>query len=193
MPPRSDVVLFLDLETTGAGDECEIIEIGAVLIDARTLEEISRFTSMVKLSPLGYLQISANAVVNSMHLKSGLLQDLEDVNTPDIATVDSDIVYWLRKVAGPGTSHIPLGGSGVSHFDRKFIKRFMPGLDHAITYWAYDVGVARRSFQLVGIPWLPQQKTHRALDDALYHVKEWRYYVGHLRDTWKVYKERYGE
>jgi oligoribonuclease (3'-5' exoribonuclease) len=105
-----------------------------------------------------------------MHVKNGLLNDLDYGFTRD--EVDRDIAAWLPS----GTDHIPFGGSGVLHFDRKFIDKYLPRLGKRITYWAYDVGPIRRTASRVGYPWLSQDaKTHRALDDARFHAEEFRY------------------
>lgn len=199
MPPRTDMQVVIDLETTGSEvDGCEIIEVGAVLIDmsdARaehpTFKELGRFTSLVQISEEGVERVVANPVVMDMHRKSGLFNDLTSnrLHKPTILEVDKMVVDWLKQWTLQDGTHVPLGGSGAGHFDRKFIAKYMPKLDKRITYWAYDVGVLRRVWELLGIPTHGKQgdKTHRALDDALFHVAEWRYYTQHLADTWRVY------
>ena len=90
---------------------------------------------------------------------------------------EKDILTWLKEFVGTDTTHIPYGGSGVLHFDRRFIDYFMPTFSKRVTHWAYDVGVLRRTFIKAGVKYADMSgKTHRALDDARVHAEEWRYY-----------------
>lgn len=182
MPPRTDIQLWLDLECTGAQDEDEIVEIGLVLTDSETLSEIDTYSHLVVPSTAGWARMEATAAVMTMHRKSGLYDDLARVrelrsSEYNIESVDDEVIEWLRSFTGTNSTHIPLGGSGVSHYDRKYIRRDMPKLDKRLTYWAYDVGSTRRQFQLFGVPWYsaPSDKEHRALSDARRHLDELRY------------------
>jgi oligoribonuclease (3'-5' exoribonuclease) len=66
----------------------------------------------------------------------------------------------------------------VSHFDRQYIDKNLPKLSRRITYWALDVGAARRIAALQGgSTHSIDGKTHRALDDALVHADELRFYA----------------
>ena len=185
MPPREDLILFLDLETTGTNEEKDnIIEIGLSMIDATKAPEypeLDAINLIVKPTDDALRRLIDKDVVFEMHQKSGLYDYLRNpelahhVNSLEDAEFKA-IAFLDRFVAGD-TSHIPLGGSGVLHFDRKFIKRWLPKFDKRLTYWAYDMGVFRRSFQKAGVaPYSQEAKTHRALDDARVHADEFRFY-----------------
>jgi oligoribonuclease len=186
MPPREDVILFLDLETTGVDEsKDEIIEIGLSLVETTEgFPEKAALSIVVQPGGLAFSRMMANKVVREMHEANGLLDVIGAGSAwRDIATVDDTAVRWLDVVAGNDGSegreptHIPLGGSGVLHFDRKFIRKYMPKLDKRLTYWAHDVGVLRRSFIQAGAPYASMEgKTHRALDDARVHADEFRWY-----------------
>ena len=188
MPPRTDLVMFLDLECTGSGDSEEIVEVGIVLLETGDWQEVGFYTHVVEPSEDAYQRMMVTDVVREMHLNSGLLADIDHYrnNLSGLATVqmiDIDVKEWLEKFVGKDTTHIPYGGSGVSWYDRKFIKRDMPLLNRHITYWALEVGSAERMFKLAGVPWYDgvNKKAHRALDDARFHADEFRYVLNQLK------------
>lgn len=166
-------ILWLDLETTGNTDDDEIIEIGAVLTD-ESLNELSGYERVYRTRR----SISdINPFVQKMHFDNGLWAETASATAyADDVGVEGDILGWLGQ-NGALKSPLPLAGSGVSHFDRKYIRKTWPRLDRRLTYWHYDVGVLRRFLRLYGYG-LPafEGKAHRALDDARQHLEEARYY-----------------
>lgn len=182
MPPRDDLILFLDLETTGVDvPQDEIIEVGLSMVSTEAgYPEIGRYSHIVIPSEEAFNRMMAKDVVRKMHEVNGLLREIVECSTPKTYTIENieqDILQWLEAYVGKDTTHIPFGGSGVLHFDRRFISYFMPKFDKRITHWAYDVGVLRRTFMKAGVKYASiDAKTHRALDDARVHAEEWRYY-----------------
>lgn len=125
-----------------------------------------------------------DADVVDMHIANGLIRALLiGEGTTDLKTVEASLLIWLNNNLQSFTKRIPLAGSGVSHFDRRFIRAQMPKLDNRLTYWAYDVGSVRRFLRLYGLPIMVEHdaKTHRALDDVKAHIEEARYYGRLLR------------
>lgn len=188
MAPRTDLALFLDLETTGNGEEDEIIEVGCSLVETADWTEVGFYSHLVVPSPAAWDRMIANDVVHKMHESNGLIRDLMAVDVPgaySAEAIDRDVEQWLDIFLKGETRHIPYGGSGVEHFDRPYIRRQMPRLNKRITFWAYDAGTHRRTFRLAGRPWLngktSADKTHRALADARFHAAEWRYAITAIR------------
>lgn len=192
--PRDDLILFLDLETTGTDERLDnIIEVGIAMLDAETLVEKDAFSRVVAPYLNAYERMMAKDVVREMHEKNGLLDDvrarIRESGSRSISDVDTELIDWLRQHVGRDTTQIPYGGSGVGHFDRRFIKRYLPRFDKMITHWAYDVGVMRRMFKKAGVTPADELferigqdgKTHRALDDARVHAAEFRYYQTFIR------------
>lgn len=193
--PRNDIILWIDLECTGSSNDAHILEFGGVITDASPeLIEVSRFTTSVL--PFGYdydyskiEESYEDNVVVEMHKKSGLTEQLQKSTIPDTSLAEKSILRWINDTVGFSTEHIPWGGSGVGHYDNKYIKRDWPYLSKRLTYWVYDVGVMRRMLRLVGIELsadTTEIKTHRALDDILLHVEEARQYLKllkNLKDT----------
>lgn len=193
MPPREDLILILDLETTGTDEMLDsIIEFGAVMLDADTLKELGAIKQTLLPWPDSYQRMMDNKVVREMHEKNGLLEEINVALEHDMLTGSGEwagsfdargLKEWVDRFTGGNTTHIPYGGSGVGHFDRKFIREQLPLFDKRITFWSYDVGVMRRMFAKAGAPVLEgtENKTHRALDDARFHADELRYYLSKIR------------
>lgn len=184
MAPRTDLVMFLDLEATGSGDDEDIVEIGLSLVETESLTEVDSFSALVE--PREEKWLGMQQVVVDMHTKSGLFADIEKIreypsSRHEPAEVDKEIEGWLKGIIGTNTTHIPPGGSGICHYDRKFLKRDLPLLNAHLGHWHYDVGTAERMFRFVGLAWPKPQKNHRALDDARWHASEFRYILHSLR------------
>ena len=183
--PRDDIILWIDLETTGSDDDDKIIEVGAILTD-RDLNEISYFESVISPKDAleqeeSYIRMAKNDIVLNMHTNSGLMYDFLAGQGLPIDEAEDAMLDWLSENGAKDSQHIPLAGSGVGHFDRKYIRRYWPRLDKKLTYWVYDVGVLRRVFELAGLEWISEQKTHRALDDITFHLDEMRYCINKLK------------
>lgn len=183
---------WIDLETTGSAlATSQILEIGIAITD----EEGNIQAEKSWLNPAGMDSLrvaNVDPVVIEMHAASGLWRDLQKVYrdpldardplnqhllaNPKLAGLDREISGWLLLQNDQRTEHMALAGSGVSHFDRGFIRRDLPSVDKMLTYWAYDVGVVRRMLRLVGLNSQSEDAmpNHRALDDVKAHITEFR-------------------
>lgn len=172
-------ILMLDLETTGNNRDLDtIVEVGLVLLNGDTGDEVDRLNVIVQPDGDGMARIMANDVVREMHNRSGLLDDLNNAKGITVEAADAFIVNWLDKYLKGDTEHIAYGGSGVSHFDRPYIIKYLPKFNARISHWAYDVSIMRRFFLFAGVPPMKMNgKTHRAIDDAVVHAEEFRGYV----------------
>lgn len=190
--PADHLALILDTETTGNKPNSDLIEIGMVMLDVPSLRELGEFSIVIEPSPDQFEDMMANDVVREMHTKNGLIADIVAGKGVHPGIADIRIKTWLNQFET--RTHIPYGGSGVAHFDRQYITKWLPLLDRRITYWALDVGAVRRIFALQGASWLKieggesfEAKTHRALDDAKVHVQELRFAAeaGRMADRYR--------
>jgi len=194
-PEDSDYIAWIDLETTGNRDDDSIIEVGFVLTD-RDLNEEWAQSWVIRPWDWNYLRKRMSDVVVEMHEKNGLLADVElfGWGAYGPAKADREIAAILQEY-GKG-NHIPLAGSGVAHFDRKYIRRELPKTDELLSYWAYDIGAVRRFLKWWDISTpgseLHQSKTHRALDDIREHIAETKVIRDtlqrHAEDSWKYWE-----
>lgn len=182
---------FIDLETTGTDEtNGSILEIGAIVTD----EELQPLASWETLVDPQMAHVADMApVVREMHTASGLLDQLDRIapelvaNTaPDGIRYLPDADYRLAELLRPFTirGQIVLAGSGVGHFDARWIARHLPRTSKLLTFWTIDVGVVRRFLSMladVDIPTLNDRKPHRALDDVRLHLAEATVYRDALR------------
>lgn len=180
----SDTLLWLDLETTGSDESKDsIIEVGCILT-THDLMPLGEFTAVVAPEAEGYGRMMLNATVRKMHDGNGLLWELSEGHGRRPHEVTKDLLAWLVG-CGAKEGHTVLAGSGVGHFDRRFIARFMPQLDPFLRYWVIDIGVIRRAHEMwVGttVSSANDGKTHRALDDIRCHLAE----AQAFRDLWQA-------
>jgi oligoribonuclease len=174
-PVLTDHLLWLDLETTGSDESHDsIIEVGCAL-STHDLTVLGEFTAIVKPDAEGLGRMLQNPIVRAMHEKNGLLADVLEATDDDRPhRVVLRLLEWLDGL-GVEKGKVVLAGSGVGHFDRRFIARYMPQLHAVLRYWVIDIGVIRRAHEMwVGPdPFnLNDGKTHRALDDVRCHVQE---------------------
>lgn len=177
-----DLWLWLDLETTGSDPERDsIIEIGCILTTPN-LEEPpdatwAYFQSPVRPTDEALGRLYHNPTVRKMHEDNGLLPSLHDAHLPAPHDVARRLDRWLNR-CGAKPGRVVLAGSGVGHFDRRFLDRWMPQIGKQwLRYWCIDVGVIRRALEVWDVPRpaeLTPNKPHRALADAQIHLNEAR-------------------
>lgn len=175
---------WCDLETTGLDQVHDpIIEIGVVITEiAPPCVELASYTVNVLPSPNDEWKDRMDSYVLEMHTINGLLSDIESDSKP-LREAEIEIINLLSTFGRP--HNFMLAGSGVSHFDRRFIASQMPGLDRWIQYPCLDVGTVRRGLSFCGRKDLTSfgetfeggDKPHRALADVRDHLNEWRNYA----------------
>ena len=174
-PARDDLILWLDLETTGVEPSATILEVGiAATGPGPRYEILDNFLEIIRPTENDAAFENMNSYVTEMHTKSGLLQDIMFKGSSP-ADVESRLKLWIDRVLGISEIPVTLAGSGI-HFDRQFIRRDWPWFDTVLTYWNLDVGVLRRFLRTVGISaHIDRDLTpHRALDDVYQHIREAR-------------------
>lgn len=180
-------IAWIDLETTSSDEhDGSLLEVGAIITDPH-LRELTRVSTLVSPAP-GHLDTMPE-VVRTMHTESGLLDDLEAAEPherPHPTHVDSMTRNLLDTHAIRG--QVILAGSGVGHFDSRWIRRHLPRSSSRLTYWALDVGVVRRFLERIDPDLVLHQypvdgKPHRALADAELHLAEWRAYRDAMREA----------
>ena len=181
-------IFWLDLECTGSEDDDDVLELGASITD-RDLNELD-YRSIV-FPALPDMLENMKPVVTEMHTKNGLLEDVKAlglVSSPMerqmiLGAADEELAAWVRSLAGG--DHMLFAGSGVAHYDRKYIKRDFPQLNDRLTHFALDIGTTRRISEFGGLqfPESHYDKTHRALDDARMHCNEMRVYVKWVKEA----------
>jgi oligoribonuclease len=179
----SQNVAWIDLETTGTDEKHDsIIEI-ACIVTSKQWQEQARMNIIVK--PEGFPPADVHPVVLDMHLKNGLWND---VVSQGISTTNADKLFSsFLGLNLSGAKQLVLAGSGVSHFDRRFIDAQLPLSAKFLTFWSYDVGVVRRFRECAGIK-EKQVKKHRAMDDIQQHLFDWMRYIEEFKKLLELTK-----
>lgn len=191
MSTRPDRLLWIDLETS-TSDEYEpgavILEVGLTLTanDGISVGNIKKsFIGYFTRYQREHLWMWPEKVIR-MHVNNGLL--FKVLNNPSEEGLDSQIYEWMNSSEFETITNNELlvpAGSGFSHFDRRWIKKFLPLLDQRLTHYSIDVGVVRR---IVGMH-VPNNlllndtvsKEHRALSCNAEAIEEYRHYIKLLR------------
>jgi oligoribonuclease len=175
------MLLWLDLETTGTDEHVDpILEVGAVITPEEIpFTELGFFQGACVPSNPDWRSIMGDYVLN-MHTKNGLLADLA-TETRTISALEAELIEWMSAYGSKGK--FLLAGSGVGHFDRRFIVKQMPRLEKWLRYPNFDIGDVRRLVQFSGRKDLVRSgltqelagmdnKAHRGLDDIRDHIAE---------------------
>lgn len=182
MPDKYDFIAWIDLECADTDEYVNpILEVGLVVTD-KALNEFEREYWIINpVDDFPGWQDRMSDFVRQMHTDNGLLVDVE-AHGVELAEADMEISQLLDNYTTEG--RMPIGGSGVGHFDMRFIREQLPQTMKRLKYWPMDIGVVRRFLRDIvefdiGKP--SEKKTHRALDDILLHIGEARKYRDSIR------------
>lgn len=164
------LLLWLDLETTGLGDDCHVLEVFAEVTDWDLTPQWSTHGISHVLWPMG-------EDVLAMHRASGLISDIAGAATrkaQSVAGAMDDVHSALALATGP----MALAGSGVV-FDQRIIARQWPDIAKWLTYWTIDLSPIRRLARGMGFGHLclhEQPIPHRAEADVRRAQAEYRHW-----------------
>lgn len=194
-------IAWTDLETTGLHPEHdEILEVGIVLTDC-DLNVLGEANWIVRPRTLDL--VALHPAVRVMHTDNGLIDEITSAiaveqldperyiktyRSWNIKAVDLQVKNWIDdQLPADESWRVALGGSGVSHFDIRWIQRHMPFFNALLYRSTVDVGVVRRFIEMVVqrpdlVPAQHRDLSHRALDDARDHLAEAKFY----RQLWRL-------
>jgi oligoribonuclease (3'-5' exoribonuclease) len=194
MTDKKTIALFLDLETTGLGEDVTILELGAILYDLQRGQERQVFHYIrnaetmrfsTKVNPFVYEMHKKNGLWGDMDTKSGASHTIIDertglpsrsVHTEWGLYIDPEPSIELRilesiEALGFTKGEIVLAGSSV-HVDKRWLQIYMPRLEAFLSYRIIDVSSFKQIAKIWGkqpIEGVEVKKTepaHRALDDC---------------------------
>lgn len=161
-----DKILWLDLETTGVGDDAQILEIGLAVSEG--LDEVVA-TWSAGVRPAGFNPYDLEPEVFSMHLESGLLQRLYHDSSTIERAVDA-AMRFIRDNFGISAYDVTVGGSGIDRFDLPLMRRHQiwGRLPERFHWRTLDVSSTKSLLKRAGIEPVSGNVGHRALDDAIW-------------------------
>jgi len=170
---RPSPLVWIDLEMSGLDpDGCRILEVATLITDG-DLEVIAEGPDLVVHQPDSVL-FAMDEWCTKHHGESGLTDQVR-ASTILIEDAETQVLEFLRQYTEQGTS--PLCGNSVWQ-DRRFITRYMPGLDRFLHYRLIDVSsvkeLVRRWYPDVKAP--TKSENHRALQDIHESLAELRFY-----------------
>jgi len=157
-----DCYLWLDLETTGlAPDRHAIVEVGAIVTRGvgEQFERINDYHVVVE-PPTGCEWSDA---ARRMHRDSGLAGRLDDGPTKSVECVDLEIRRLVREAFDGSTDDVATLAGRSPHFDRGFVRAYLPKLEAALHYRHFDVTTLRLAGALPGGD--RRARAHRGLRD----------------------------
>lgn len=177
----SEIFVVLDLETSGLDKNKDVVlEIGALHVDMKMLNVLSRFQLVAGMSRIDLGAVSMVPYVYDMHTKNGLIEEI--INSPTRCSqhaMDHWLSAWFRAIgARQGLRTIVLCGNSI-HFDRGFIEERLPGSAEFLHHRMVDTSAMRTVFkQWYGEP-VKEDMKHRALDDcfASLNTLRWQWMI----------------
>lgn len=180
---RTDLLVWLDLETTGVDranqmrgvHEHKILEIGIHITDSN-FNIIDKGFEIVIHHRKQTLEECMNDFVTKMHTDSGLLDKVINSNY-NMKTAEQMMVDYIKSFGiKPGAT--PLCGNNVS-FDKNFLDAQMPEFANLFHYRKIDVSslkeIAVRLYPEIAEKVIKPYK-HRGLDDIKESIKEFKLY-----------------
>ena len=173
--------LWIDLETTGLDpDNDRIIEVGWLLSDHH--EQVTDEQSVL-ITPdrVAWELMQQDLFVQTMHTENDLLKDMENFGTIMVDDAEDQILDELDKhQLGSPT----LAGASV-HFDRSFIRNWMPRLDRRLSHRHLDVSGLRMFFDSLGYQSVGDKEhptKHRAMEDTVDAFDLYKRYVSLVQE-----------
>lgn len=224
----NDLYLWLDLETTGLDPKTgKILEVAVVLTDRELREKVSRSFLIWPEDVMHYRTTSSTSEDGTehrvmskqarwpakrrlnlqyfdrdaftMHLRSGLVEDLENVQVAaksldEMMLVENEFVWpnptWVEQYVLKlieetcQKQNVILAGKSI-HFDRSWIAAHMPDLHKRLHYRHFDVRTLQMAmnWRPAFIPATRTKAKHRAMADVRFSLEYARRYREMIQDV----------
>jgi oligoribonuclease len=169
-----DNLIWIDLEMTGLKPETDrIIEIATVVTDKQL--DVLAEGPVIAIRQDHEVLDAMDEWNTRQHNASGLVKRVVDSDT-DESVAEQRTIQFLSRYAEPGQS--PMCGNSICQ-DRRFLARWMPGLEAFFHYRNLDVSTLKE----LARRWNPdvaagysKESSHLALDDVYDSIEELRYF-----------------
>ena len=170
-----DLYVWVDIETTGLNvKKDKILEVGIIITDREYVEK-ARTSTVIKHPTSTLAQMDQWAI--DTHTQSGLVEEVKAARYPaNIA--DAVLTEWLEEQVSNLAKPYMCGTS--VHFDREFLKRYMPRLEACFHYRNFDLATLREFFEAnapASFKFVSSYDVkHRAIEDIEYCLNAMRHY-----------------
>lgn len=167
-------LIWIDMEMSGLVPESErILEVAVIVTDSQ-LNIVAQGDVLVVHQPDSVLD-AMDSWNKSTHKRSGLIEKVK-ASTHSEAQVERMMIDFLSQHVPSGVS--PMCGNSICQ-DRRFLARWMPGLEAFFHYRNLDVSTLKELVRR----WKPEvykgfskEGKHEALADILESIEELKYY-----------------
>ncbi|MBY5929914.1 oligoribonuclease [Halomonas denitrificans] len=175
--PRSDLLIWIDLEMTGLDPQRErIIEVATLITDG-DLNVIAE-GPVIAVNQSEALLAGMDEWNTRTHGESGLVERVRK-STVDTAEAERQTLAFLAAHVAPGSS--PMCGNSI-HQDRRFLEREMPELWAFFHYRNLDVSTLKelaKRWNPEALEGFSKRNVHLAMDDIKESIAE----LAHYRKT----------
>ncbi|MGP9677224.1 oligoribonuclease [Halomonas sp. AOP27-A1-41] len=175
--PRSDLLVWIDLEMTGLDPDKErIIEVATLVTDA-DLNVVAEGPIIAVKQPDSLLA-QMDDWNQKTHGESGLVARVK-ASQNDTASAEQQTLEFLRQYVVAGSS--PMCGNSI-HQDRRFLEREMPALWRFFHYRNLDVSSVKelaKRWNPGALAGFSKRNVHLAMDDIKESIAE----LAHYRNT----------
>ena len=172
--PRSDLLVWIDLEMTGLEPDKErIIEVATLITDAR-LKVVAEGPVIAVKQP-DRLLANMDDWNQKTHGESGLVARVK-ASTVETQEAERQTLDFLRQYVVAGSS--PMCGNSI-HQDRRFLEREMPELWAFFHYRNLDVSTVKelaKRWNPGALAGFNKQNGHLAMDDIKESIAELAHY-----------------
>jgi oligoribonuclease len=171
-------LIWIDMEMTGLKPDTDrIIEVALVITDGDLVTLVEAPVLVVRQDDATLAAM--DSWNQGTHGRSGLIDKVK-ASVLDEATVQDRMLAFLREHVPPRVS--PMCGNSICQ-DRRFLARWMPGLEDYFHYRNLDVStlkeLCKRWQPDIAKAWVKQGK-HEALADIYESIDELKYYREHF-------------
>jgi oligoribonuclease len=166
-----DRLFWLDMEMSGLDPSRDRILEAAVIVTSIRLEELERYETCVRQPP--EVLSGMNDWCRQHHGASGLTARVSG----GIAEAALDEAFCNLADRYFQQNPVILAGNSIFQ-DRRFVERYLPRFTARLHYRMLDVSSFKIVFEsLFSVPYV-KANAHRALEDIVESIGEFRYYVG---------------
>ena len=178
MPQDPNRLIWIDLEMTGLKPESDrILEVALVVTD-HDLATVAEAPVWVVHQDDAMLA-AMDSWNQATHTRSGLIEKVKASALSDVE-VEASALAFLREHVPAKVS--PMCGNSICQ-DRRFLARWMPGLEDYFHYRNLDVSTLKelaRRWKPDLLKGVPKEGKHEALADVYESIAELKYYREHF-------------
>jgi len=190
----NEMMLWVDIETTGLDVNSDFLLEAAFALTNKDgeIESIRKFViSDMEYGGIAKIRDKCIKVYNenlpkdffvlSTHDNNNLFREIQGTDALTLEEAEVEILEWFEEINIP-LGRLPMTGSSC-HFDRSFLKYFLPGVENCFHYRNIDISSVKELCKLhnmrvyENLTTVHQNKVHRGIPDLQDSINEYRFYL----------------